>query len=181
MRLLFAQGLVHPGLCGGRDRWYVGDPNGWFQKKFLPVFNRRCMPCHQRHVTPQTYNYNPGGNGKTLVSSNLWTDTALSQFQLGHGRVSFTGQIVPDHRVNLTHPQWSQMLTALLPKKAGGLGLCRPRQGLPRQGLPQPFADKNDSDYQAILQALRRGHQNLLANPRADMLAETDCTDKGDQ
>lgn len=85
-------------VVGGRDRWYVGDPNGWFQKAFLPVFNRRCMPCHQRYVTPQTYNYNPGGNGKILVSSRLWTDTALRQFQLGHGRISFTGRIRPSHK-----------------------------------------------------------------------------------
>jgi len=89
-------------VVGGRDRWYVGDPNGWFQKEFLPVFNRRCMPCHERYVTPQTYNYNPGGSGKILVSSKLWTDTALRQFQLGHGRISFTGQIGPD-RVPLMH------------------------------------------------------------------------------
>jgi len=163
-------------VVGGRDRWYVDDPNGWFQKEFLPVFNRRCMPCHQRYVTPQTYNYNPGGEGKVLVSSKLWTDTALRQFQLGHGRISFTGQIGPDHRINLTHPEWSQMLTAPLPKEAGGLGLCRPKQG-----LPQPFADKSDSDYQTMRRALRQGHQKLLANPRADMLAETECRDQADE
>jgi len=163
-------------VVGGRDRWYVGDPNGWFQKEFLPVFNRRCMPCHQRYVTPQTYNYNPGDQGKVLVSSKLWTDTALRQFQLGHGRISFTGQIGPDHRINLTHPEWSQMLTAPLPKKAGGLGLCQPKQG-----LPQPFADEDDSDYQAILRALGQGHQRLLANPRADMLTETDLSDNDNE
>ena len=163
-------------VVGGRDRWYVGDPNGWFQKEFLPVFNRRCMPCHQRYVTPQTYNYNPGGNGQILVSSKLWTDTALSQFQLGHGRISFTGQIGPDHRINLTHPQWSQMLTAPLPKEAGGLGLCRPRQG-----MPEPFADRADPDYRAILRALTRGHERLLANPRADMLTNADGAGKDDE
>lgn len=163
-------------VVGGRDRWYVDDPNGWFQKEFMPVFNRRCMPCHQRYVTPQTYNYNPGGEGKVLVSSKLWTDTALRQFQLGHGRISFTGQIGPDHRINLTHPEWSQMLTAPLPKEAGGLGLCEPREG-----LPQPFADKSDSDYQTMLRALRAGHERLLANPRADILTETDDTDNDDE
>ena len=150
-------------VVGGRDRWYVDQPGGWFQKEFLPVFNRRCMPCHQRYVTPQTYNYNPGGDGKLLVSSKLWTDTALRQFQLGHGRISFTGQIGPDHRINLTHPEWSQMLTAPLPKGAGGLGLCRP---LSQEGRPEPFADKTDPDYRAILKALRQGHQKLTANPR---------------
>lgn len=70
----------------------------------------------------------------------------------------------------------NQMLTAPLPKEAGGLRLC-----LPREGLPQPFADKNDSDYQAMLRALRAGHQRLLAHPRADMLAETDYTDNDDE
>ncbi len=150
---------------GGRDRWYVEDADGWFQQEFLPVFNRRCMPCHQQYVTPNTYNYNPGGNGQILVSSKLWTDTALRQFQLGHGRISYTGQIGPDHRINLTHPEFSQMLTAPLPEKAGGLGLCQPREG-----LPGPFADKSDPDYQAILRALQRGHERLKAHPRTDML-----------
>ncbi|NQU23767.1 MAG: hypothetical protein HQ567_21000 [Candidatus Nealsonbacteria bacterium] len=154
-------------VVGGRDRWYVGDTAGWFQKEFVPVFNRRCMPCHQQVVTPQTYNYNPGGDGKLLVSSKLWTDTALSQFQLGHGRISFTGQIGPDHRINLTHPESSQMLTAPLPKKAGGLGLCRVLRQT-EKGMPEPFADKNDPDYRAILRALEKGRDKLLANPRVD-------------
>jgi len=155
-------------VAGGRDRWYVGDPKGWFHKEFLPVFNRRCMPCHQRYVIPQTYNYNPGGDGRILVSSRLWTETALGQFQLGHGRISWTGQIGPDHRINLTHPELSQMLTAPLAKQAGGLGLC---QGA--ENLPQPFADKSDPDYQAMLRALKQGHKRLMANPRVDMLGRT--------
>ena len=159
--------VTNRGVTGGRDRWFVDDRNGWFQKDFLPIFNRRCMPCHRRHVTPQTYNYNPGGDGRILVTSKLWDDTALSQFQLGHGRISWTGQIGPDHRINLTHPEWSQMLTAPLPKKAGGLGLCKPTKG-----MGEPFADTSDPDYQAIFGALQKAHRAALAQPRVDMRPE---------
>jgi hypothetical protein len=104
-----------------------------------------------------------GGDGRILVSSQLWTETALRQFQLGYGRISWTGQIGPDHRINLTHPEFSQMLTAPLAKQVGGQGLC---QG--EEDLPPPFPDKSDPDYQKIFHALKRGHERLAANPRVD-------------
>jgi len=151
-------------VIGGRDRWFVDDRDGWFHKEFLPVFNRRCMSCHQRYLAPQTYNYNPGGNGTILVTSSRWNDTALSQFQLGHGRICWTGQIGPDGRINLTHPDWSRMLTAPLPTEAGGLGLCRPKED-----LPKPFSGTSDPDYLAMRRALRKAHETLMAHPRVDM------------
>jgi len=79
------------GAMGARDRWDIMNAEGWFQKDFVPVFNRRCLECHQRHVRPQTYNYNPSGDGRIMVTSKLWTPIALSQFQLGHGRISGVG------------------------------------------------------------------------------------------
>ena len=162
-------------VMGARDRWYVHDKDKWFQKDFLPVFYRRCQKCHERPVEDiHIYNFNPGG--AVIVTSSTWPDSALNQFQFGYGRPNYLAQIGPAHRINLTHPEWSLMLTAPLSKSAGGLGLCQPKEGLPR-----PFADKNDPDYQAILRALHRGHERLFANPRVDMLAESADKDKHDE
>jgi len=148
---------------GARDRWYVTDKNGWFRKDFVPVFDRRCLGCHKRYVKPQTYNYNPGGNGTIMVSSEVWDDIALSQFQHGHGRVSMIGQYGPSHRINLTHPEWSRTLTAPLAKERGGFGFCRNEDGSP------VFKDRDDPDYKLMLAALHKGHERLMANPRVDM------------
>ena len=61
------------------------------------------------------------------------------------------------------------MLTAPLPKKDGGLGLCQPKDG-----MPKPFSGKGDPDYQAMLRALQQAHKTLLAHPRVDMLGNAD-------
>lgn len=140
---------------GGRDRW-LG--RGWFEQSFDPVFKRRCVECHKSTVTPQTYNYN--GHEKTQVTSKLWNDLALSQFGFGRYRSAFFG---PDHRINLTHPEWSQMLTAPLAKEQGGLALCRDKDGGP------VFKDKDDPDYKLMLAALQGGAETLDENPRVDM------------
>ncbi len=98
------------------------------------------------------------------VTSKAWSDRSL----MAHGFAGWDPHIVlygPAQRINLTHPESSQVLTAPLPKAAGGLGLCRPKEGMPR-----PFADRSDPDYQAMLQALRRGQETLTAHPRVDML-----------
>ena len=148
---------------GARDRWYVTDANGWFRKDFVGVFNRRCLTCHKEYVTPQTYNFNPGGNGTIMVTSKVWDEMALSQFQHGHGRISMIGQYGPSHRINLTHPEWSRMLTAPLAKSSGGLQLCKENNGDP------VFRDRNDPDYKLMLTALKKGHERLMENPRVDM------------
>ena len=155
--------FTNSSVMGGRSRWYVTDKRKWFRRDFEPVFNRRCLPCHKRYITPQTYNYNPGGKGQIMVTSKIWNDIALSSFQLGHGRISMIGQIGPVHRINLTHPEWSQMLTAPLAKSAGGMQLCKSADGA------AVFKDKKDPDYQAILKALEKGRDTLLADPRVDM------------
>ena len=155
--------FTNSSVMGGRSRWYVTDRRKWFRRDFEPAFNRRCLPCHKRYITPQTYNYNPGGKGQIMVTSKIWNDIALSSFQLGHGRISMIGQIGPVHRINLTHPEWSQMLTAPLAKSAGGMQLCKSADGA------AVFKDKKDPDYQAILKALEKGRDTLLADPRVDM------------
>jgi hypothetical protein len=74
----------------------------------------------------------------------------------------------PEYRINLTHPEWSQMLTAPLAKDAGGLGLCKGGDGA------AVFKDVNDADYHAMLQALQKGSKMLGLNPRVDMLPRPD-------
>jgi hypothetical protein len=148
---------------GGRDRWYMRDRNGWFSKDFVPAFNRRCFDCHSRDVNRQTYNYGPRRPEQTVtVTSTLWDNYAL--MTPGFSAISRYG---PMHRINLTNPEWSQMLTAPLAEDAGGLGLCRDANG-----NPYVFRDKDDPDYRAMLEAITKGHHALIADPRVDMIAE---------
>jgi len=93
----------------------------------------------------------------------LWNEQALSQFLFGAYQSAYYG---PDHRINLTHPEWGQVLTAPLSKSAGGLELCRNKDGGP------VFKDKDDPDYLAMLAALKIGHEALRENPRVDMPKE---------
>ena len=74
------------------------------------------------------------------------------------------GQVGPPHRFNLTHPEWSQMLTAPPAKSDGGLGLCRTKAGGP------VFKNKADPGYVLMLHALGKGADQLKADPRVDML-----------
>jgi hypothetical protein len=140
---------------GGRDRWLGRE---WFEKEFEPAFKRRCMECHKGEVTHQTYNYN--SSERLQVSSKLWNDLALSQFGFGRYKTALYG---PDHRINLTHPEYSEMLTAPLAKSAGGMQLCEEEDGGP------VFKDKNDPDYKLIRTALQHGAETLEKNPRLDM------------
>jgi len=158
--------MTDPKTFGGRDRWYAQDANAWFMKYYKPTFDRRCMGCHQRRVMPRTYNYNPGGDGKIVVSSDVWDEMALTQFQHGHGRISRIGQYGPSERINMTNPEWSFSLTVPLAKEAGGFGFCKTEDGKP------VFKDKNDPDYKRILAAIRLGHLRMYANPRVDMPAD---------
>ena len=150
---------------GGRDRWDSRNRNGWFQKELMPAFKRRCYDCHKREINRQTYNYGPRHpDRKVTVTSDIWDEYAL--MTAGFSSIARMG---PSHRINLTHPEWSQMVTAPLSQKAGGLGLCRDTDG-----TPHIFKDKNDPDYKAILAAIQKGHDNLLKDPRVDMIDQSD-------
>ena len=144
---------------GGRDR--LG--GGFWETEIGGVFNRRCNACHLRKVSARTYNYT---GGERWVTSKLWNANALSQF--GFGRYG-TAKFGPDHRMNLTHPEWSQLITAPLSRKAGGLQLCK----------GEVFKDKNDPDYQALLGALRKAGEQLYDLPRVDMQATTQAGGRG--
>jgi len=143
---------------GARDSWEAKSTT-WLKKDLWPVFEKRCMGCHKRTIhnpawfTPQ--------NG--TVSSTLWTDRAIT----AHGfpnRYPMSGLIGPELRINLTRPTNSLLLTAPLSEKAGGLGLCRAKDG-----TKHIFADKTDSDYVAMLKALTIGAERLKTYPRVDM------------
>jgi len=64
-----------------------------------------------------------------------------------------------DTQMNLTHPQWSAVLTSPLPREAGGLGLCGKGN----------YAGPEDPAYQSILSVLTAAAEALRADPRMDM------------
>jgi len=166
----YAHTSENPALTGFRDRWYVGVESDWFQKQFLPTFNKRCAGCHQRTVDCSQPCW--PGPIHAKVTSKLWPDWVYMSYHFGvrDPMASFAG---PAHRINLTHPEFSQMLTAPLAEKAGGLDICKDNNGKP------VFADTNDPDYQTMLEALRYGAEILQANPRVDMLPAKEVAGRG--
>ena len=152
------------GVDGARDRWYDRVKDGWFQKEFSPVFMRRCYDCHKRTI--ETSDAWLGYLGKRTVTSKVWTDITI--MDNGMQCENSVGTFGPEYRINLTHPRWSQMLTAPLAKDSGGLGWCNDPDGR------AIFLDTNDPDYRAMLGALEKGKRMLEANPRVDMLARPD-------
>jgi len=83
-----------------------------------------------------------------------------------HGKDFYTQNNGRHHTwINLTHPNWSRVLTAPLAKTAGGLQLCKPKDNKE----PQLFPDKTDPDFKTILAAIDQGKKDLYANPRTDM------------
>jgi hypothetical protein len=148
---------------GARCRWYDDLSDGWFQREFAPVFMRRCFECHQREVDISDAWL---GRRSVTVTSDVWSDITL--MDQGLQIESSVATFGPEYRINLTHPEWSQMLTAPLAKEAGGLEFCRTASGEP------VFRDTTDSDYRAILDALQTGKRMLELNPRVDMLPRPD-------
>jgi len=67
--------------------------------------------------------------------------------------------------INLTHPAGSRLLTAHLAKGAGGFGLDKEKDGK----KPPTLAGTDDPTYRAMLEAIREGRREMLANPRMDM------------
>ena len=83
-----------------------------------------------------------------------------------HGSDFYTPNSGRHHTwINLTHPQWSRVLTAPLAKTAGGIELCRPKDG----NEPEMFADTGDPDFQTMLAAIEQGREDLYAKPSVDM------------
>jgi hypothetical protein len=143
-------------LTGYRDRWHVGTETDWFNKEFMPTFEKRCVDCHQRTVDcTQPY---ATTSIMAKVTSTVWPNWTYMSYFFG-SRDPIAAYAGPDYRVNLTHPEWSQMLTAPLAKDGGGLGLCKDKDGQP------VYKDKKDPDYEVMLKALQYGCEILKANP----------------
>ena len=151
------------GVNGARDRWYDDLPDGWFQRNFAPVFMRRCYECHKRTVEISDAWL---GHRTVTVTSKVWTDITI--MDQGLQIESSVAPFGPEYRINLTHPEWSQMLTAPLAKESGGLGFCKDSTGKPI------FRDAADPDYRAMLGAMEKGRRMLELNPRVDMLPRPD-------
>jgi hypothetical protein len=66
---------------------------------------------------------------------------------------------------NLSRPEKSLMLLAPLAESAGGLALCRDKEGKPAA----VFADLSDPDYRKLLAMVAAGKENLDRIKRFDM------------
>ncbi len=67
--------------------------------------------------------------------------------------------------LNFTRPQFSPLLTAHLPKAAGGRGIESTKDGKP---IPM-FTGTDDADYRKMLEAIQAGKRAAYAHPEPDM------------
>ena len=74
--------------------------------------------------------------------------------------------------VNFKRPQFSPLLTAHLPKTAGGRGIEKTKDGKP---IPM-FTDASDADYRTMLKAIEEGKRAAYALPEPDMPGYTGRT-----
>jgi len=102
------------------------------------VYKRRCGTCHDRR---------PRADAITWLSKySIWVHSGPRPGQWG---ITESGMRV--RHLNLTHPRHSLALQAPLSKAAGGLRLCRAKDG------KDVFGDKSDPDYKRMLRALTDG------------------------
>lgn len=136
---------ARPDSAGRRDRWAPLDGAGradWFEKELKPIYNEKCAGCHQNIL---------GGNRDLPgVYDSINTDWT--------GRFGW---------INLTRPENSPLLTAHLPKEAGGRGLSIE----PTENGAAPkyvFESKADPAWQTLLRAIERGREDAERRPDAD-------------
>ena len=172
-----AQGILITRGPGARCSWQVDgrwntnswrDSSGgrphWFYDGVKPVFDKRCMDCHQR----ETYNGGTWGFGggpmdrPMPVTSRIWQDRGLCA-HMASERYGTSILYGPELRINLTRPENSALLNAPLAKAAGGQGLCQTTDGQP------VFATTEDPGYQTILRGIRVAQARLYTWPRVDM------------
>jgi hypothetical protein len=105
------------------------------------VASRRCAECHEK------------GN----VDRMNWTRRTQNQFEYP---LENSEGIVPRRPwVRISEPEWNPFLLAPLAKSAGGTEQCG----------RAVFADKNDPDYQKILETFAPVLESLRQTPRIDM------------
>ncbi len=143
--------FTRPRTRGSRDLWC-------FSKEFYRQYDKRCMDCHKRQVVnPALY-----GSAAT-ISSSIWTNRGITAHCFPF-RWPETARIGPELRINISDPSHSLILQAPLSKKAGGLGMCRSKDG-----RPHIFSDKNDPTYRLMLRDIEAARKKLIENPRVDI------------
>jgi hypothetical protein len=146
---------------GGRGRWDYYEKNSRFKKDFMPAFQKRCFDCHKHAISIQGHR----SIREVVITSKIWDDNYCIRSASALNGGAWSDLYEPAHRINLTHPEWSLALTAPLAKEAGGLGLCRNKDG-----TRYIFKDKNDPDYQTMFKVIKYMGERMLADPRVDML-----------
>ena len=132
--------MSRPHTQGGRDPWH-----------FVPD-NQRVSP------QPETW--------FAQFTATFDTKCAACHGDFAEGtRRTRTGLYPHNRWLNLSRPEFSRALNAHLAREAGGLGIATGVDS--RQ--PPLFRDTHDPVYQAMLQALEKGHAALQARPRMDM------------
>ncbi len=115
------------------------------------AINRRCQQCHSGPTAlPET------------PSVDRFPPWALQEDDL---KLRLSRHIV----YNLTRPQKSPLILAPLAKEAGGLGLCRVREGETKGQVASVFTDTEDPDYQKLLAVVRAAKFHLETIKRFDM------------
>jgi hypothetical protein len=99
-------------------------------------------------------NTRPGTPGSRDLWSGPWMKNLKSAIKTAGLKVRMGNE-----SVNLTHPEYSRILTASLSKSAGGMA----------DNAKAVFKNKSDPNYLAILKAIQSGKKALDANPRVDM------------
>jgi len=158
LRLWIESGAVYPGTYAALGNGAIGgywtnslintDGHWPTTKAAAPVLQRRCAACH---------------TGNRALPRAMCDELGISfwRFDLADPRLKFSRHIL----FNLTRPERSLLLLAPLAKAAGGLELCRDKEGQPAA----VFADAQSPDYRALLAMVEAGKENLETIKRFDM------------
>ncbi len=141
------------GSIGGGNLGNAQTDDGWPETQMAqPVFDRRCMSCHE---------------GDKRIPKKLSDEIGLYpgfEFPGEKPRMRKSRHLV----FNLTRPEKSLILLAPLAKSAGGYGLCRPVDAAAADA-GAVFASTNDPDYQRLLAMCEAGKRKLEQIKRFDM------------
>ncbi len=158
LRLWIELGAPYPGTyaalgCGSIGGYHenrlVNTDGRWPSTRAgAEVIARRCNSCH---------------TGSKRLPRSLSDELGISfwRFSINDARLQMSWHIM----FNLSRPEKSLIALAPLSKKAGGLELCRDKQGKPLAVL----ADTNDPDYQKLVAMAAGGKENLDQIKRFDM------------
>jgi len=158
LRLWIEVGAPYPGTyaalgCGSiggyEQNSLVNTDTDWpTTKAGAEVIRRRCASCHQ---------------GNDVLPKSMSDERGISfwRFDVNDPRLKLSRHIV----FNLSRPEKSLLVLAPLAEKAGGLGLCRDKQG----EAVTVFTDTSDPDYGTLLAMAAAGKQNLAEIKRFDM------------